>query len=77
MIEIDERVRQPQLLPQLVAGDDVAPPGQKKKEDVERASPQSDRPSLFVKLAGTAVGFEGTETVDPVPTDVGRHIYQG
>ena len=74
MIEIDERVRLPQLLPQLVARDDVAPAGQKEKEDVERASPQPDPPALLVQLTGPAVDLEDTETVEPVLTDIGRHI---
>jgi hypothetical protein len=75
VVEIDERVCRPQLLPELVARNDVAAARQQQQENVERAAAQSEDAPLLPELAGPSVGFKDPESI-PAP-DSGASSHKG
>ena len=63
MVEVDEGVGGPELLPQLVPRNDVAAPVEQEQKDVERSAAQFDGAALLSELARWAVDLEQAETI--------------
>ena len=76
MVEVDERVGGPEMLPQFVARDHVAATAQEKEQDVERPAAQPESAPLLAELARAAVGLEHAETIETVGADALGHGWE-
>src|SRR2546427_10042802 len=63
MVEVDERVGRPQLLPKLLTGDDIPATGQQQDQNVERPATQFDLATLFPQLTSPAVNLEEAKPI--------------
>src|SRR5438034_2270355 len=65
VVEVDERVRGPELVPQLLSGHHLARTLQEQGQQAKRLILQTDLASLPAQLSGREVDFEGPEAEDP------------
>ena len=61
MIEIDERIRRPESLLELLTRDDFAGSFQQRKKNLEGLFLKPDARSVAAQLAGAQVHFKGSE----------------
>src|SRR5262249_3909639 len=73
MIEVDERVGRPELLPKRVAADQVPAPTQEQQKDVEGTASQFDDPTLLAQLAEPAVDLEKAESIETFGRGIRLH----
>lgn len=62
MVEVNESVRRPELLPQFFTGDDFTLPLQQYEENLKWLFLQSQPHSRFAQLSRGGVGFIDTES---------------
>ena len=62
VIEVDERIRGPQSAPELVAGHQLARPGQQHREHLKRLLLKPDPRTALPQLASPKIGLEDPET---------------
>ena len=65
VVEVDERVRGPELVPQLLSGHHLARPLQEQGQQAKRLILQTDLQSLPAQLPGREVDLKGPEAEDP------------
>src|SRR5205809_7946068 len=65
VVEVDERIRWPELVPQLLSGHHLARTLQEQGQQAKRLILQTDLQSLPAQLPGGEVDFEGPEAEDP------------
>src|SRR5688572_31087119 len=77
VVEDDESVRRPQMLPQLLAGDDRPGSLQKQHERFERLVLQMNATTALPELVSPQVEFKHTKTNDLIDRAVGGHGVSG
>src|SRR6266705_3785162 len=73
VVEVDERIRGPELVPQLLSGHHLARTLQEQGQQAKRLILQTDPQSLPAQLPGREVYFEGPEAEDPARGSRLRH----
>src|SRR4029434_9206100 len=62
LVEVDEGVSAPDLLPDFVPGDNLAASGRQDRQDLERLGPQRDEITFLSELAASGIELEARET---------------
>lgn len=73
MVEINERLRRPEALPQLFARDDITASLEEQDEDVNGSAAQPDPSTLLEELTGAAMNLVDAEAKHIVPQVDSRH----
>ena len=74
MIEVNERVGRPELLPEFVAADKVPTLAQQEQKYVEGPTTQLDGSTLLPQLTSPAIDLEQAESIETLGTGAGLHV---
>jgi hypothetical protein len=74
VVEVDERIRWPELVPQLLSGHHLARPLQEQGQQAKGLILQTDLQSLPAQLPGPEVDLERPEAEDPRRGGDLRHV---